>query len=63
MANQDLSMVLQFRDATRTQAKACIAIEGLSGMGKSGLALAMGKIFADDDWKKVFAVDTAADKL
>lgn len=58
MANQDLSRVLQFRDATRTQAKACIAIEGLSGMGKSGLALAMGKIFADDDWKKVFAVDT-----
>lgn len=58
MANQELSKVLQFRDATRTQAKACIAIEGLSGLGKSGLALAIARTLAGDDWKKVFAVDT-----
>lgn len=58
MANQDMSKLLQFRDATRTQAKACIVIEGLSGHGKSGLALAIGKILAGNDWKKVFAVDT-----
>ena len=31
-----------FRDATRTQAKASILIEGLSGSGKSGLALLLG---------------------
>ena len=58
MANQDMSKLLQFRDATRTQAKACILIEGLPGHGKSGLALAIGKILAGGDWKKVFAVDT-----
>lgn len=57
MVNQDLSKALNFRDATRTQAKACIVIEGLSGSGKSGLALLIGRTLAGD-WKKVFAVDT-----
>ena len=58
MASQELSKVLQFRDATRTQAKACVVIEGLSGMGKTGLALLMGKVLAGGDWKKTYAVDT-----
>ena len=58
MANQQLAKVLQFRDATRTQAKACIVIEGLSGSGKTGLALLIGKVLADDTWSKVFATDT-----
>ena len=58
MANQDLAKVLQHRDATRTQAKACIVIEGLSGTGKSGLALTIGHALAGGDWKKVFATDT-----
>ena len=58
MANTTLQQALQFRDATRTQAKACIVIEGLSGSGKSGLALLLGYAFAKGDWKKVFATDT-----
>lgn len=58
MANQSLQNVLQFRDATRAQSKACIVIEGLSGTGKSGLALLLAHAFANDDWQKVFAVDT-----
>lgn len=58
MANQELQKVLQYRDATRTQAKACIVIEGLSGSGKSGLALMIAWTLADNNWKKVFAVDT-----
>lgn len=58
MANQDLSKVLQFRDATRAQAKACIVIQGLSGKGKSGLALAIGYALAEKNWQKVYAVDT-----
>lgn len=58
MANQTLQNVLEFRDATRAQAKACVLIEGLSGLGKSGLALLIGYALADHDWRKVFAVDT-----
>jgi hypothetical protein len=58
MANKQLEKVLQFRDATRVQAKACIVIEGLSGSGKTGLALMIGKTLADNDWQKVYAVDT-----
>ena len=58
MANPALEKVLQFRDATRAQAKACIVIQGLSGKGKSGLALAIGYALANKDWSKVYAVDT-----
>ena len=58
MANSNLSGVLNFRDATRQQAKASILIEGLSGRGKSGLALLLGHALAGKDWTKVFAVDT-----
>lgn len=58
MANSNLNGVLNFRDATRQQAKASILIEGLSGRGKSGLALLLGHALAGKDWSKVFAVDT-----
>lgn len=58
MANNNLNSVLQHRDATRMQSKACILIEGLSGSGKSGLALLLGYYFAKQDWQKVFSTDT-----
>lgn len=58
MANQELAKALNYRDATRAQAKACIVIQGLSGKGKSGLALAIGYALAAHDWSKVYAVDT-----
>lgn len=63
MANEQLADALQYRDATRQQAKACIGIDGMSGTGKSGLALAMGFILADKDWKKTYAVDTEKKSL
>lgn len=50
--------VFNFRDATRQQAKASILIEGLTGKGKSGLALLLGVALAGGDWQKVYAVDT-----
>lgn len=58
MANKLIENALNFRDATRQQAKACIVIQGLSGKGKSGLALAIGYQLAHKDWSKVFDVDT-----
>lgn len=58
MANSSLNGVLSFRDATRQQAKASILIEGLSGRGKSGLALLLGYALSGKDWKKVYAIDT-----
>lgn len=58
MANSNLNGVLNFRDATRQQAKASILIEGLSGRGKSGLALLLAHALAGKDWSKVYAVDT-----
>ena len=50
--------VFNFRDATRQQAKASILIEGLTGRGKSGLALLLAYMLAGKDWKKVYAIDT-----
>lgn len=58
MANSNLNGVLSFRDATRQQAKASILIEGLSGRGKSGLALMLAYALAGKDWQKVYAIDT-----
>lgn len=58
MANQNLDSLLQFRDATRAQAKACIVIQGLSGKGKSGLALIMGYYLAEQNWRDVYCTDT-----
>ena len=48
----------KWRDATRQQSKASIVIEGLSGSGKSGLALALAYILADKAWDKVYSIDT-----
>lgn len=53
-----VTIVPQFREATRMQAKASIMIEGLSGKGKSGLALMLAYGLADQDWGAVYAVDT-----
>lgn len=50
--------IFQFEDAVRVQCKASIMIEGLSGSGKSGLALAIAEVLADGDWSKVFDIDT-----
>ena len=49
--------VFSFHKAERKQCKASILIEGLTGSGKSGLALVLGKALAGD-YKKVFAIDT-----
>jgi hypothetical protein len=47
----------------RKQAKASIAIDGLPGSGKSGLALMLGKALANNDWTKVAAIDTESSSL
>lgn len=47
-----------FQTVKREKCKASILIEGLSGRGKSGLALVLARALADDDWQKVFAIDT-----
>ena len=50
--------LFQFQEATREQSKASILIEGLSGKGKSGLALILAYYLAGEDWSKVFDIDT-----
>lgn len=47
-----------FDTVTREQSKASILIEGLTGKGKSGLALVLGYHLAKKDWSKVFDIDT-----
>lgn len=49
--------LVNFHKATRTKAKASILIEGLSGTGKSGLALELANTLADGNWDKVYATD------
>lgn len=49
--------MFQFEEASRQQSKASIMIEGLSGEGKSGLALIIAKILAGS-WEDVFDIDT-----
>lgn len=46
-----------FRKSTRTQVKASIMIEGITGKGKSGLALAIAMALTED-WNKVYSIDT-----
>lgn len=46
-----------FQEVTRQKAKAAIQIQGLSGRGKTGLALLIAHALTGD-WTKVFAVDT-----
>lgn len=50
-------IVPAFRKAKRLQCKASILIDGLSGLGKSGLALALGYGLVKD-WNKIAAVDS-----
>lgn len=50
--------LFHFEDAERIQCKASIMIEGLSGKGKSGLALIIGYFLAGQDWTKVYHIDT-----
>lgn len=54
MANQG---TVTFKENTRAQAKASIVIEGLSGSGKSGLALLLATILAGSE-ESVYAIDT-----
>lgn len=46
------------RQARRYQVKASIMIEGLTGSGKTGLALCFAHALADHDWNKVGMIDT-----
>lgn len=50
--------LFQFEDAERLKLKASIMIEGLSGSGKSGLALLLAFYLTGGDWSKVFDIDT-----
>ena len=52
-----MTIVPNFRKAQRIKCKASILIEGLSGRGKSGLALALAFALTKD-WEKIAAVDT-----
>lgn len=53
-----INPLFKFEEATREQSKASILIEGLSGKGKSGLALQLGYYLAGKDFTKVFDIDT-----
>lgn len=55
MANNPL---FQFEDAKREKCKASIMIQGLSGRGKSGLALLIAYHLSNKRWDKVFDIDT-----
>lgn len=50
--------IFQFEDAERVRCKASIMVEGLTGSGKTGLALLLGLMLAGGDWSKVFHIDT-----
>lgn len=47
-----------FTTATRAKAKASIQLEGLSGNGKTGLALMLGYYLSGGDWEYVYGIDT-----
>lgn len=52
-----MAITASFHQAQRVKCKASVLIEGLSGRGKSGLALAMAYGLVKD-WSKIAAVDT-----
>lgn len=54
--------MFNFQEAERQKMKASIQIEGLTGRGKSGLALLLARGLASD-WKKVYALDTENNSL
>ena len=51
-----ITMQINFEEATRKQSKASIVIQGLSGSGKTGLALMLARALAD--WKDIFCLDS-----
>ena len=53
-----MAIVPKFRDAQRRACKAAILIEGISGRGKTGLALAIAHTLAEGVWEAIYAVDT-----
>ena len=53
-----MNPIFKFEDAERLQLKASIMIEGLTGTGKTGLALLLGFYLANGEWPKVFHIDT-----
>lgn len=55
--------VYSFSTVKRAQCKASILIEGLSGRGKSGLALILAYALTKNNWEKVFALDTENNSL
>ena len=50
-------MNVNFEDAERKQSKASIVIQGLSGSGKTGLALMLARCLTDD-WSTVYCLDS-----
>ena len=54
--------IYSFSKVKRAQCKASILIEGLSGRGKSGLALILAQALTKN-WEKVFALDTENNSL
>lgn len=50
--------LFQFETVKREKSKASILIEGLTGKGKSGLALILGYYLSGKNWNKVFDIDT-----
>lgn len=56
--NQGNNPLFSFETVKREQCKASIVIEGLSGKGKSGLALIIATALAKGDQSKVFDIDT-----
>lgn len=57
-----MSLALKFRPAQRQACKASIMIEGLTGTGKSGLALMIARALTES-WEKIYAVDTENQSL
>ena len=53
-----MAFIPQFEDASRQKCKASIMIEGLTGKGKSGLALAIAQGLTKGDWSKIAVIDT-----
>ena len=52
-----MAIIPNFRSAQRTKCKAAIVIDGLSGLGKTGLALEIAHAL-EPDWTKIKAVDS-----
>jgi hypothetical protein len=55
---EHINPLFQFTKVKREKCKASILIEGLTGKGKSGLALVLGYALAKEDWSKVYDIDT-----